>query len=185
MGEMARRARVGPSTQVAREDPACTSPAPSFKDSDVVQLERLRGPEPLEALAALTARFAGSYVRFMGGRGDLLGYPRLRVLEVLEATGPTIMRSLAEQLGMTARNVTSIVDALEEAGLVERLPHPSDRRATVVRLTAKGALEGDRGRRAWLERAASAFGELSLEEQQAFAALLARLVARLCHERRG
>ena len=39
---------------------------------------------------------------------------------------------------MTARNVTGLIDALEHDGLVERLPHPSDRRATLVRLTVAG-----------------------------------------------
>lgn len=34
--------------------------------------------------------------------------------------------------------VTAVVDRLEKLGLVERHPHPSDRRATLVRITTKG-----------------------------------------------
>jgi hypothetical protein len=40
--------------------------------------------------------------------------------------------------GATARNLTGLVDALKRDGLVERLPHPHDRRATLVRLTPAG-----------------------------------------------
>lgn len=35
--------------------------------------------------------------------------------------------------------VTSMIDALAREGLVERRPHPSDGRSTIVHLTAKGA----------------------------------------------
>ncbi len=39
---------------------------------------------------------------------------------------------------MSARNVTGPVDALEATGFVARGPHPTDRRATLVSLTAWG-----------------------------------------------
>jgi DNA-binding MarR family transcriptional regulator len=37
-----------------------------------------------------------------------------------------------------ASNVTFVVDKLEVSGLVERTPHPDDRRAKRVSLTAEG-----------------------------------------------
>src|SRR5579885_2081359 len=54
---------------------------------------------------------------------------RLRVLGTLYADGPQIMHDLSDRLGVTPRNVTALVDGLEADGLVERRPHPSDRRA--------------------------------------------------------
>jgi DNA-binding MarR family transcriptional regulator len=45
---------------------------------------------------------------------------------------------LAAHLRVAPRSVTDVVDALEERGLVTRAPDPSDRRATVVTLTASG-----------------------------------------------
>jgi DNA-binding MarR family transcriptional regulator len=39
---------------------------------------------------------------------------------------------------VTARNVAGLVDTLERDGLTERLPHPTDRRAILVRLTPAG-----------------------------------------------
>lgn len=47
-------------------------------------------------------------------------------------------RQLSDALQCTPRNVTGLVDALEESGLVERRPHPADRRAIHVTLTKQG-----------------------------------------------
>lgn len=52
--------------------------------------------------------------------------------------GPCTQRVLADALGVTPRNVTGLVDALEETGYVRRGPHPDDRRATLVTLTDQG-----------------------------------------------
>jgi DNA-binding MarR family transcriptional regulator len=60
---------------------------------------------------------------------------RAEVLWLLHRTGPRTQRELSQMLKCTPRNVTGLVDALERAGFVERTAHPSDRRATVVRLT--------------------------------------------------
>lgn len=48
------------------------------------------------------------------------------------------MGDLAQMLGMTARNVTTIVDGLEHEGLLARRQHPDDRRAFLLELTEKG-----------------------------------------------
>jgi MarR family transcriptional regulator, transcriptional regulator for hemolysin len=50
---------------------------------------------------------------------------------------------LAERMGLEAMTLSAYVDRLEERGLVQRVPDPSDRRAKLVRLTdaADGALE--------------------------------------------
>ena len=52
------------------------------------------------------------------------------------------MSDLGDELGVTARYVTSLVDGLEKEGLVRRVPHPTDRRATIIESTPKG---GDLG----------------------------------------
>ena len=70
---------------------------------------------------------------------DGLTTSRAHLLWVLRETGPTTQRALAEALGVSARNVTGLVDALVETGFVTREPHPTDRRATLVTFTARGA----------------------------------------------
>lgn len=52
--------------------------------------------------------------------------------------GHVRMGDLATALGVTARNVTTIVDGLEREGLLARRPHPTDRRAILLELTEKG-----------------------------------------------
>jgi DNA-binding MarR family transcriptional regulator len=47
-------------------------------------------------------------------------------------------RDLAAQLKVTPRNVTTLIDALEQTGFVCRTAHPTDRRAAVIVLTPKG-----------------------------------------------
>lgn len=51
---------------------------------------------------------------------------------------PMTMGELAAALGMDPPNVTPVVDALEKQGLVQRKPHPTDRRAKLVEATRKG-----------------------------------------------
>ncbi len=64
---------------------------------------------------------------------------RLRAMRMLaRAEQPLRMRDLSELTGVAARTATSIVDSLERDGLVERLPHPTDRRAFLLRLTEEG-----------------------------------------------
>jgi DNA-binding MarR family transcriptional regulator len=53
--------------------------------------------------------------------------------------GPTNQGTLARELGVSPRNITGLVDGLEAAGLVERAPHPHDRRPTLVTLTDDGS----------------------------------------------
>jgi DNA-binding MarR family transcriptional regulator len=48
------------------------------------------------------------------------------------------MGELAALLGMDPPNVTTLVDDLQLAGLVERQPHPTDRRVMLVVATAEG-----------------------------------------------
>lgn len=153
----------------------CAAPLRSVAD-----LASLAPADRAEVLAGLTAQFATAYLRAMSSRGSVFSFPRVRVLELLGSGGPAIMRDLAQALGTTARNVTAIVDALEEAGLVVRVPHPTDRRATVVELTDRGRRELVAARCQALGKVTSVFDALSLEDQERFAGLVARLLP-ACH----
>jgi DNA-binding MarR family transcriptional regulator len=77
------------------------------------------------------------WVRSRLGEGGI-SYARMRLLGALHCGGPQIMSSISDELGVTRRNVTALVDALEEEGLVQRKPHPTDRRATIIELTEQG-----------------------------------------------
>jgi DNA-binding MarR family transcriptional regulator len=75
----------------------------------------------------------------LGARQYGLGFARGRVLWALQESGPVLMRALSQQLGISPRTVTGLIDALEADGWVTRSPHPVDRRATIITLT--GAAE--------------------------------------------
>jgi DNA-binding MarR family transcriptional regulator len=60
---------------------------------------------------------------------------RLRLLLAVEDAGQIRMNELATSLGIRARTVTALVDALEQEGMLSRLPDPTDRRATLLQVT--------------------------------------------------
>src|SRR4051794_11243595 len=70
---------------------------------------------------------------------DALGmsFGRTRAIRRL-ARRPLSMRELADALGIDPPNATVVVDDLERQGLVQRKPHPTDRRAKLVEATRKG-----------------------------------------------
>jgi DNA-binding MarR family transcriptional regulator len=70
-----------------------------------------------------------------------LSFARIRALRRIAKT-PMTMGELASALGIDAPYATLVVDELENQGLVERGPHPTDRRAKLVTSTARGAALG-------------------------------------------
>jgi DNA-binding MarR family transcriptional regulator len=69
--------------------------------------------------------------------GFSLGAGRGKILFQLR-NGPLTHRQLAELNHTTGPYVSLIVDKLEEHGLVQRGPHPDDRRRKLVTLTPSG-----------------------------------------------
>ncbi|MGF1723361.1 MarR family winged helix-turn-helix transcriptional regulator [Photobacterium nomapromontoriensis] len=63
---------------------------------------------------------------------------QVHTIEVLGVSGQLRMKELANKLSITTGTLTIQVDKLVKAGLIERLPHPDDRRAIVVALTREG-----------------------------------------------
>ena len=110
-----------------------------------------------------------------------LGIPpaQLSALSVLVLGGDRSLAELAAAEHVRSPTMTRIVDGLEHAGLAERRPDARDRRAVVVRATAKGRRVMERGRRARVELLADLLGGLSPQELAAVGAAtdaLARLL---------
>lgn len=93
-----------------------------------------------EDVAELVARFGKTYSEWMHAQLQEAGTTpaRARLLAALKCGGQSRMSDLSDRLDVTPRNITKLVDGLESEGLVARQPHPDDRRATVVSLTANG-----------------------------------------------
>lgn len=62
----------------------------------------------------------------------------LRALGQISERSPITPKLLASKLNLTTGTITPLLDSLEAAALVERVPNPSDRRSVHVRLSAKG-----------------------------------------------
>lgn len=63
-----------------------------------------------------------------------------RALKVIASHQPLRLSVLASWLRITPRSTTEVADALELHGWIKRTADPSDRRATIVSLTAEGRL---------------------------------------------
>src|ERR1700740_2726949 len=58
----------------------------------------------------------------------------MQCINVLELMGPSTPGELARSTGLTTGGVTGMLDRLEKAGYVKRVPNPRDRRSVLVRL---------------------------------------------------
>ena len=71
-----------------------------------------------------------------------LSLPRAHLLFAVHAAqqhgGSTRMVDIALDLGVTARTLTTMVDALERQELISRIPDPHDRRAIQLELSDRG-----------------------------------------------
>ena len=73
-------------------------------------------------------------------RPHKLTFARYEVLMLLlfSRSGSLPPSKIGQRLQVHAASVTNAVNRLEQQGLVERLPHPSDGRATLARITPRG-----------------------------------------------
>ena len=90
------------------------------------------------------------------------------------------LTELAERAQTTKQLMSYLVDSLEERGYVERVPDPSDRRAKLVRFTARG-LEAARAGSAIIygieEEWAHRVGEQHMRHLRSLLEHLARVIA--------
>ncbi|WP_213805321.1 MarR family transcriptional regulator [Granulicella sp. dw_53] len=87
------------------------------------------------------------------------------VMGRLAKEGPATTADLARAEGMKPQSMGTTIAALEEMGMVERKPHPTDGRQVHIELTPKGAaLRKSTGeaKRTWL---AQAISQLDKQEQ--------------------
>jgi DNA-binding MarR family transcriptional regulator len=101
------------------------------------------------------------------------------VLGRLHRDGTATTAELARAEGVKPQSMGATVATLEEQGLVERTPHPTDGRQMLLRLTEKGAAVREAVRTAKLAWLSQAIGQLEESDQQILreaTALFRRLV---------
>ena len=131
-------------------------------------------PETTDELVGLLFQVMGLLRQRLATANLGITPQQAHALRVLDPDRPLPMRDLASELLCDASTVTSLVDRLEERGLVRRRPDPDDRRVKALEVTAAGI--------AMRERIASVVSAephllaLSPDEQTDLRALLMRVL---------
>ena len=102
--------------------------------------------------------------------------PQFRVMNMVDAVEGRSQQAIAETIGAPPSRMVAIVDELEARGLIERRPHPGDRRVHALYLTAAGRRLLARGRKIALEHEEELMKGLSVADRKRLVALLQKVV---------
>ena len=118
-----------------------TPAAPGYwYEHDAAHRTAVRVLEALREYRAAEAAMRRRTRNSMGmGETDLLAIRYL--LEAARADRPMGPRDLAVRLGISSASTTALLDRLTKSGHVRREPHPTDRRALIVRATESADAE--------------------------------------------
>ncbi|WP_345216347.1 MarR family transcriptional regulator [Georgenia halophila] len=131
----------------------------------------------LDGLLSLSLAVAEHTER--GLRERDLSRSEARLLWSLAEAAPARQQRLSELLGVTPRYVTRLVDDLSDRGLVERRPHPSDRRSMLVTPTREGERLLSRMRADHDRLADALFGDMSPDKRATFQEIASGVIERL------
>ena len=127
-------------TETAPDDPSLTPRAAARQHTmrRIVELgnaqlsESGAGGLSVREIARGLGMVSSAIYRYVASRDELL------TLLSVSRTGSLPMAKASARLQVHPTSVTNAVDRLEAAKLVKRVPHPSDRRATLVEITDAG-----------------------------------------------
>lgn len=107
------------------------------------------GPEPARPMTAVTNVMRVQQILLARLnvilRAHGLTFPRYEALMLLSftRTGAMPLGKIGDRLQVHRTSVTNIIDKLEQDGFVQRVPHESDRRATLAAITDAGRTVAD------------------------------------------
>lgn len=145
-----------------------------------VMSEGAEPPSSLEQAVTGLLLVTGQLTRRLRAETNLreLTWSQVAIMARLDGAGPMTTADLARAESVKPQTMGGTLAYMEEVGLVERHPHPTDGRQVLFALTAEG-VEARRQTRiakeAWLLRA---MGKLNPDEQQTLIAAIA-LIQRL------
>ncbi len=117
--------------------------------------------ELVQAIGLLVRR-----VRAAAAGSQELSLAESSVLGRLAKDGPMTIAALARAEAVRPQSMGTTVSALEEMGLAERAPHPTDGRQMNIALSAKGAALRESRKDAKLAWLVQAVSQLAPEERQ-------------------
>jgi DNA-binding MarR family transcriptional regulator len=155
-------------------------------DEIVAQWRRERPDLDVAALGELGRLFRASQLADAALTEGLAGHQLQRgwfdLLAALRRAGPPYELNPTDLMGATmlsSGGMTKRLDRLEEAGLVERRPDPTDRRGTLVRLTRRGKTAIDKAVETHVANEERLLRSLSAADRRALDKVLRRLLAGL------
>ncbi|HWQ23332.1 MAG TPA: MarR family transcriptional regulator [Gaiellaceae bacterium] len=107
-------------------------------DFDAESVRARREQMLLRLLFRATHAMNAAMAERVRARGHGSFQPAFTALLAHVDTEGTSVSDLARRMGVTRQAVSQLARAIEAAGLVERVPHPTDRRSVVVRHTDAG-----------------------------------------------
>jgi DNA-binding MarR family transcriptional regulator len=133
-----------------------------------------------ETVAADLMLALGQFVRRIRSEANPheLNLSQMGALARLERQGPATTADLARMEAMKPQSMKVILAGLEDDGMVERRPHPTDGRQILFVLTAAGAEERKRrsaAKREWLMAALATFQPQELRALEMAIPLIKRL----------
>jgi len=132
-------------------------------------------PDPSsDALAADLTMAVGRLLRRLRAEANPseLNLSQMGALARLEQGGPMTTADLARAELMKPQSMGAILASLEQEGLIERQPHPTDRRQVYFALTEAGAAVRTRHRAAKRDWLARALTELDPDARRTLAAAI-------------
>ena len=133
-----------------------------------------------DALVNVTDEVRLLYNRMVAVFGELhsdtgVSLPQRAVLEFLRRSGPATVPKIARTRGVTRQHIQTIINDLDERGLVVSHPNPAHQRSVLFDLTEAGRALIDTmvaNERAFMSQRV---GDLTSDELEQAAALLARI----------
>lgn len=125
-------------------------------------------PEKLETAVIDLAQAVGLIVRRVraAATSQELSMTESATMARLDKGGPATIADLARAEGMRPQSMGTTILTLEEMGMVERKPHPTDGRQMYIELTAKGLAfrkENKAKKKTWLMQAITQLDESEQE----------------------
>ena len=139
---------------------------------------------PRKTLETAVADFAHSIGLFVrrwraAAVSQELSWTQVAVMKRLSRDGPATTADLARAEVMKPQSMGTVIAALEEMGMVERAPHPTDGRQVNIALTARGAAvrkSVEDAKRTWLAQVIAQLDEQERETLFAAGEIIQRLV---------
>jgi DNA-binding MarR family transcriptional regulator len=103
------------------------------------------------------------------------GLAYVGVATELEKSGSLLQRDLAKHYQVEQPTMAALITRMDRDGVVARKPHPQDRRASLISLTAKGRAKLPTVKQTLVAAAREATAELSDAETQTLISLLQRV----------